>query len=272
MRFLNIHLRCDGKRTQNMPVLIFVVESDIEVCRKTRMVLEEAGYGVRAFLTPNLMEEMERRRPALVLIDASLPDSGGLDLCCRIRQTPSVARTPIIFTTSGSTGEDRVRGLELGGDDCIGKPFNPRELVARVQAVLRRFARRKPAPVMQIGDIEIDLSAMRLSVRGSEVSTTALEFRLMDYLARNQGRVFTRDQLLDAVWGEMQFVTPRSVDACVRRIREKIEPDSTRPTYLKTIRGVGYRLDPASRHLSLPPQSLRMPGSSISHFAFKTDA
>lgn len=255
-----------------MPVLIFVVESDIEVCRKTRMVLEEAGYGVRAFLTPNLMEEMERRRPALVLIDASLPDSGGLDLCCRIRQTPSVARTPIIFTTSGSTGEDRVRGLELGGDDCIGKPFNPRELVARVQAVLRRFARRRPAPVMQIGDIEIDLSAMRLSVRGSEVSTTALEFRLMDYLARNQGRVFTRDQLLDAVWGEMQFVTPRSVDACVRRIREKIEPDSTRPTYLKTIRGVGYRLDPASRHLSLPPQSLRMPGSSISHFAFKTDA
>jgi DNA-binding response OmpR family regulator len=192
------------------------------------------------------MEELERRRPALALIDASFPDGRGLDLGCRIRQTASVARTPIIFMTAGNLEEDRVRGLELGGDDCIGKPFSPRELVARVQAVLRRFSRRLPTPITKIGDIEIDLSAMRLCVRGVEVSTTTLEFRLMDYLARNQGSVFTRDQLLDAVWGDMQFVTPRSVDACVRRIREKIEPDSAKPTYLKTIRGVGYRLDSAS--------------------------
>jgi len=229
-----------------MPALIFVVESDIEVCRRTRSLLEEVGYAVRAFLSPHVMEELERRRPALALIDASFPDGRGLDLGCRVRQTASVARTPIIFMTAGNLEEDRVRGLELGGDDCIGKPFSPRELVARVQAVLRRFSRRLPTPITKIGDIEIDLSAMRLSVRGVEVSTTTLEFRLMDYLARNQGRVFTRDQLLDAVWGDMQFVTPRSVDACIRRIREKIEPDSTKPTYLKTIRGVGYRLDSAS--------------------------
>jgi DNA-binding response OmpR family regulator len=229
-----------------MPALIFVVESDIEVCRRTRSLLEEVGYQVRAFLSPNVMEELKKRRPALALIDVSLPNGGGLDLGCRIRQTPSVARTPIIFMTAGNVEEDRVRGLELGGDDCISKPFCPPELVARVQAVLRRFNRRVPTPVTRIGDIEIDLSAMRLSVRGVEVSTTTLEFRLMDYLARNRSRVFTRDQLLDAVWGEMQFVTPRSVDACVRRIREKIEPDSTRPTYLKTIRGVGYRLDSVS--------------------------
>lgn len=163
--------------------------------------------------------------------------------------------------TAGNAEEDRVRGLELGGDDCISKPFSSRELVARVQAVLRRFARRRPTPVMQIGDIEIDLSAMRLLVRGAEISTTTLEFRLMDYLARNHGRVFTRDQLLDAVWGEMQFVTPRSVDACIRRIREKIEPDSTRPTYLKTIRGVGYRLDSAASGRLMSPKygPLRLP-------------
>lgn len=257
-----------------MPALIFVVESNIEVCRQTRCLLEEIGYGVRAFLTTNIMEELERRRPALAVIDASLPDGSGLDLGCRIRQTPSVARIPIIFMTAGNAEEDRVRGLELGGDDCISKPFSPREMVARVQAVLRRFARRRPGPVMQIGDIEIDLSAMRLSVRGAEISTTTLEFRLMDYLARNQGRVFTRDQLLDAVWGEMQFVTPRSVDACIRRIREKIEPDSTQPTYLKTIRGVGYRLDSAGS-VRLPAQkygSVRRAPDVPGPLAFKAEA
>src|SRR5215831_9226204 len=240
-----------------MPALIFVVESDIEVCRRTRSLLEEVGYAVRAFLSPHVMEELERRRPALALIDASFPDGRGLDLGCRIRQTASVARTPFIFMTAGNLEEDRVRGLELGGDDCIGKPFSPRELVARVQAVLRRFSRRLPTPITKIGDIEIDLAAMRLLVRGVEVSTTTLEFRLMDYLARNRGRVFTRDQLLDAVWGDMQFVTPRSVDACIRRIREKIEPDSARPTYLKTIRGVGYRLDSEAGRFSPLSTSVR---------------
>jgi DNA-binding response OmpR family regulator len=123
------------------------------------------------------------------------------------------------------------------------KPFSPRELVARVQAVLRRFT----APVVRAGtesaDLIIDSLAMKLSVRGSEVPTTSLEFRLIEYLARHRGQVFTRDLLLDAVWGDMQFVTPRSVDACIRRIREKIEPNRASPTYLKTIRGVGYRLD-----------------------------
>jgi DNA-binding response OmpR family regulator len=230
---------------KTMPALIFVVESDMEMSRRMRSLLEEVGYSVRVFPSSNVVEEVERRHPALVLINAALPDGRGLDLGCRIRQARSVCRTPIIFIIDGNSEDERVKGLELGADDCIGKPFSHLELVARIKAVLRRFERRPPSIVTRIGDIEIDLTAMRLSVRGVEVSTTTLEFRLMDYLARNQGRVFTRDQLLDAVWGEMQFITPRSVDACVRRIREKIEPDSARPTYLKTIRGVGYRLDSA---------------------------
>ena len=113
--------------------------------------------------------------------------------------------------------------------------------MARVQAVLRRFppTTRPDEPA----DLVIDTLAMKLYVRGDEVPTTSLEFRLIEYLARHRGQVFTRDLLLDAVWGDLQFVTPRSVDACIRRIREKIEPDRTSPTYLKTIRGVGYRLD-----------------------------
>ena len=131
----------------------------------------------------------------------------------------------------------------MGADDCVAKPFTGRELSARVQAVLRRLGRPFPSNASDPTDIVIDRAAMKVSVRGSEVVTTTLEFRLVDYLARHRGQVFTRDVLLDAVWGEMQFVTPRSVDACIRRVRGKIEPDRTRPTYLKTIRGVGYRFD-----------------------------
>jgi DNA-binding response OmpR family regulator len=112
-----------------------------------------------------------------------------------------------------------------------------------VQAVLRRFAPANGRSRIEPADLVIDSLAMKVSVRGTEVPTTSLEFRLIEYLARHRGQVFTRDLLLDAVWGDMQFVTPRSVDACIRRIREKIEPDRTTPTYLKTIRGVGYRLD-----------------------------
>jgi two-component system phosphate regulon response regulator PhoB len=115
-------------------------------------------------------------------------------------------------------------------------------LVARVQSVLRRAPRAQPNH-SESTDILIDRGAMKLCVRGTEVTTTSLEFRLVDYLALHPGRVFTRDVLLDAVWGEMQFVTPRSVDACIRRVRRKIEPDKTRPTFLKTVRGVGYRFD-----------------------------
>src|SRR5262249_22791877 len=143
---------------------------------------------------------------------------------------------------AGANEEDRIRGLEYGADDCISKPFSPGEFVARVQATLRRATSALPA-AKGSAEIVIDRSAMKLSVRGNEITTTTLEFRLIDYLACHQGRVFTRDLLLDAVWGDMQFVTPRSVDACIRRIREKIEPDRAKPTYLKTIRGVGYRLD-----------------------------
>jgi len=154
-------------------------------------------------------------------------------------------KTPVILLLAGATEADRIQALESGADDCVSKPFSPRELVARMQAVLRCPPRPLPAPATETEtpDLVIDRSAMILSVRGGEVATTALEFRLVDYLARHRGRVFTRDNLLDEVWGDMQFVTPRSVDACIRRIRDKIEPNRATPTYLKTVRGVGYRLD-----------------------------
>jgi two-component system phosphate regulon response regulator PhoB len=150
---------------------------------------------------------------------------------------------PIIFLTARAGENDRVQGLELGADDYITKPFSIRELMARVKAVLRRFERPATPSVTKFDMIEIDANAMELRVNGLLATTTATEFRLLDYLARHPGRVFSRDHLLDAVWGDARFVTPRSVDVYVRRIREKIETDPETPRYLKTVRGAGYRFE-----------------------------
>jgi two-component system phosphate regulon response regulator PhoB len=172
-----------------------------------------------------------------------VPGGDGLDLCRRLRQNPTLSVVPIIFLTARAAENDRVHGLEMGADDYITKPFGTRELVARVKAVLRRFERPSTPSLVKFEDIEIDASAMQLRVKGELVTTTATEFRLLDYLARHPGRVFSRDHLLDAVWGDARFVTPRSVDVYVRRIREKIEADAETPRYLKTMRGAGYRFE-----------------------------
>ena len=224
--------------------IIFVVEDDPDISRLVRHHLEANGFAVRLFSSgTNVVMEAERARPALFLLDIMVPGNDGLDLCRRIREHGALAMTPIIFLTARSTEADRVLGLELGADDYIPKPFSPRELVARVKAVLRRFERPLSPTPIRIADIEIDPGAMVLSVRGRPVTTTATEFRLLDYFARHAGRVFTRDQLLDSVWRDTAFVTPRSVDVYVRRIREKIETDPENPRYLKTVRGAGYRFE-----------------------------
>lgn len=227
-----------------MKPLIFVVEDDPDISRLVRHHLEANGFSVRLFSSgTNVLVEAERGHPALFLLDIMVPGNDGLDLCRRIREHSGLAMTPIIFLTAKSSEADRVLGLELGGDDYIPKPFSPRELAARVKAVMRRFERPLSPTPIRMGEIEIDPGSMVLTVRGTAVSTTATEFRLLDYLARHAGRVFTRDQLLDSVWRDTAFVTPRSVDVYVRRIREKIEPDPENPRYLKTVRGAGYRFE-----------------------------
>jgi DNA-binding response OmpR family regulator len=223
---------------------IFVVEDDPDISRLVRHHLEGAGFGVKVFPSGNtVIMESERQRPTLFILDIMVPGKDGLELCRQIRQTQSLASTPVIFLTAKSGEADRILGLELGADDYIPKPFSPRELVARVKAVLRRFERPLSQSALKVGEIEIDPGAMTLTVRGQLVGTTATEFRLLDYFARHIGRVFTRDQLLDSVWRDTAYVTPRSVDVYVRRIREKIEPDPENPRYLKTVRGAGYRFE-----------------------------
>jgi two-component system phosphate regulon response regulator PhoB len=228
--------------------------------------LRNEGFGVRTIsIGIDALRQIEELHPSLIIIETTMSRARALDLCRGIRRVHSLGLTPVILFAANASEEERVLGLESGADDYITAPSSAREVAARVRAVLRRFTRQDihswipherpavlppligtPCAPIRSGDIEIDSAAMRISVCGSEVVTTDLEFRLLYYLLHNQARVFTRDQLLDAVWGT-QNVELRSVDACVRRLRRKIEPDPLRPIYLKTVRGAGYclRVGPA---------------------------
>lgn len=239
--------------------LVCIVENDGVVARLAVSHLERGDFAVQ--LIPTRGDEIQRLQqlqPTLIIIELTNWNSRGLELCRSIRKTASLTQMPVILVAKDSSEEERITGLEAGADDYIAELFGGRELVARVRSVLRRCARQAlrpgvshgsgpllhflagtPAPAISTGDLEIDTCAMKLWVRGVEMPVTTLEFRLIYYLAHNQARVFTRDQLLDAVWGR-HFLEARSVDACVRRLRNKIEPDPKRPAYLKTIRGVGY--------------------------------
>ena len=224
---------------------IFLVEDDADISNLVKHHLEAAGFGLRIFpTTSGVITQAEEQKPTLFLLDIMVPGGGGgLDLCRRIRQHERLSMTPVIFLTAKITESDRVSGLEQGADDYMTKPFSPRELVARVRAVLRRFERPLPPSIIKAGDIEIDRGGMRLTVRGKALPTTATEFRLLEYLARHTGRVFTRDELLDAVWRDTAFVTPRSVDVYISRLREKVEANPEDPIYLRTVRGAGYRFE-----------------------------
>jgi len=225
--------------------LIFVVEDDEDIARLISHNLRTNGFEVQSFTSAaSVVAEALREMPALFLLDVMLPGTDGFELCRHIRQNPTLAASPIIFLTAKTAEADRIKGLELGGDDYIIKPFSPRELVARVRTVLRGLSHSDAAiEVLRLGNLEIDISSMTVQVGGRNVLTTVREFRLLEYLATHRGRVLTRDQLLDAVWKETPFVTPRSIDVYIRRLREKIERDPRHPEYLKTLRGIGYRFE-----------------------------
>jgi two-component system phosphate regulon response regulator PhoB len=225
--------------------LVFVVEDEEDIARLISHNLQAAGFDVQSFVSgTSVIAEALRETPSLFLLDVMLPGADGFELCRQIRQSATLSAIPIIFLTARTAEADRVKGLELGGDDYITKPFSPRELVARVRSVLRGNRQPTIAPeVLRVGDLEIDASSMTVQVQGRAVLTTVREFRLLEYLATHVGRVLTRDQLLDAVWRETPFVTPRSIDVYVRRLREKIENDPRHPRYLRTLRGIGYRFE-----------------------------
>lgn len=225
--------------------VIFVVEDDEDIARLISHNLQAAGFEVQSFVSgASVITEAIRELPSLFLLDVMLPGIDGFELCRQIRLWPALSAIPIIFLTAKTSEADRVKGLELGGDDYITKPFSPRELVARIRTVLRGLGHSSSeTEILRFGDLEIDISSMTVQVGGHNVLTTVREFRLLEYLASHRGRVLTRDQLLDAVWKETPFVTPRSIDVYIRRLREKIEGDPRHPQYLKTLRGIGYRFE-----------------------------
>lgn len=222
---------------------IIVLEDDPDISRLVGYQLQQAGFAVQVCPSGNKVLPLARQHsPLLFILDIMVPGNSGLEVCRQIRESRDLARVPIIFMTAKTSEDDRVRGLELGADDYISKPFSPRELVARVRAVLRRFENPVTTNITT-PDFELNSDSVTLSVRGKPTNVTATEFRLLHFLASHPGKVFTRDQVLDAVWRDMSFVTPRSVDVYIRRLREKIEKDAEDPRYLKTVRGAGYKFE-----------------------------
>jgi DNA-binding response OmpR family regulator len=179
------------------------------------------------------------KQPDLIVLDLRLPRMDGFEVAARLRREFT---TPIIMLTARVEESDRIRGLEIGADDYVTKPFSPRELVARVRAVLRRTNAARPVgDVLRIGDLTLNLPRMNVAVRGTPVDLTATEFQLLRTLASHPGRIFTRTQLLDAVRGEAGEPFDRAIDAHVKNIRHKIEPDPRHPRYVLTVYGVGYK-------------------------------
>ncbi|HEY3096212.1 MAG TPA: response regulator transcription factor [Acidimicrobiia bacterium] len=222
---------------------VLVVEDDATVAEVVRRYLEHEGYAVDAVGDGReALARADVAAPDLVVLDIMLPGLDGLEVCRELR---SRAPIPVIMLTARGAEEDRVVGLELGADDYVAKPFSPRELTARVKAVLRRA--RTPLPdgggSIETGDLAIDLAAREVWLRGQLLALTAREFDLLAFMARHPRRVFRREELLEHVWG-YTYGDTSTVTVHMRRLREKIEDDPSAPRHLTTVWGVGYRFDP----------------------------
>ncbi len=220
---------------------ILVIEDDRSIQELIRLYLERDGFEIRLASDGNEgLESVYESPPALVILDIMLPGIDGWEVCRRIRDAHSI---PIIMLTARDAVSDRINGLELGADDYVTKPFDPRELVARVRAVLRR-SQGETETHLEFYDFSMNYEQRRVIREGSDVYLTAKEFDLLWLLANHPGRVFTRDQLLDQVWGYEFYGNVRTVDVHIRHLREKIEPDSGNPRYILTVWGVGYKFEP----------------------------
>ena len=222
---------------------ILVVDDEPKIARLLRDYLERAGFGVSvAHDGREALMRARTERPDLVILDLGLPALDGLDVTRQLRRDGDL---PILMLTARDDEADRVAGLELGADDYVTKPFSPREVVARVRAILRRRGGPSGDAVIRVGSLEVDPARMRVTVDGRGVEVTATEFALLTALARQPGRVYTRSQLLDAIHGTAFESYERAIDAHVKNLRRKLEPDPHRPRLLLTVHGVGYRLTDA---------------------------
>ena len=221
---------------------VLVVEDETSYSEALSYVLRKEGFDVAIAETgPDALAEFERGGADIVLLDLMLPGLPGTEVCRQIRQTSSV---PIIMVSAKDTEVDKVVGLELGADDYVTKPYSPRELVARIRAVLRRGSVDEvdDASALEAGHVRMDVDRHLVTVEGEIVKLPLKEFELLEYFMRNPGRVLTRGQLIDRVWGADYVGDTKTLDVHVKRLRAKIEPDPTNPISLTTVRGLGYKL------------------------------
>ena len=217
---------------------IVLIEDDQDLYSLIQYNLEKEGFAVAGSQTgKGALDLCRRERPDLIILDIMLPDSDGLEICKAIRANSELAAVPVIFLTARASETDRIVGLELGANDYIVKPFFVRELIARIKI---HFRGQPPvSKLLKSGDLELDRARCRVHLGGQELSLTATEFRLLEFLMSRPGVVFSREQLLDAVWGHDRAVTDRTVDVYILRLRQKIENEGA-PAFIRSVRGFGY--------------------------------
>ncbi len=224
-----------------MKQLIAVVDDEPDILELLSVHLQNAGFEVKTFTEgKTLFQFLNTHIPQLIILDLMLPDIDGLEICRNLRVDKKFTDIPIIMLTARGDETDRVLGLELGADDYIIKPFSPKELVARVRAVLRRKEKKDIKQIIEIGSVKINLEKHEVTVKGKKVDLTPTEFKILKILSENEGRVFTRDELLDNLWGAEKTVVDRTIDVHIRHLREKLGQAGS---LIKNLRGVGYKIE-----------------------------
>ncbi len=223
---------------------ILVVDDEEPIQELLRFNLEKEGYKVCVAKDgQEALERVEKEQPDLLVLDVMLPGMSGVEVCRRLRLIPKYQQTPIIMLTAKGEEIDKVLGLELGADDYMTKPFSPRELLARIKACLRRLNNSTEETDVQIvrGELRIDVTGFQVQVRGEEIELTPKEFELLRVFATHPRKVYSRDELLERIWGYEYDGDTRTVDVHVRHLRLKVEKDPSNPEYIETLRGIGYR-------------------------------
>lgn len=222
---------------------ILIIDDEKDLVELVEYNLKKEGFDVLSSQNGvDALKLIQKEHPSLIILDLMLPGMQGFEICRRLKNNPGTAKVPIIMLTARAEEVDKILGLELGADDYITKPFSPREMVARVKAVLRRIdATSAEVVIIQVGDLRIDVEKYQAFLKGQPLNLSATDFKLLKFLAMNRGRVYTRDQLLQAVWGDEVFVEPRTVDVHITRLRSQIEENPATPKYIKTVRGIGYK-------------------------------
>jgi len=220
---------------------ILIIEDEKDIVELISYNLSKEGFIVDyAYNGEEGLNKIKLYKYDLIILDIMLPGIGGFELCKLLRENPETSQIPIIFLTARTLEADRVLGLEIGADDYITKPFSPRELVARIKAIFRRLKKAPEEKIIQIGDLKINKSKYLVSIKDKPIELSAIEFKILLYMAERKGKVCTRDQLIEAIWGSDVYINPRTIDVHIKRLRMQIEKDPANPEYIKTKRGFGY--------------------------------